>query len=173
MNKTIIISIIFSIFVISGCAHNEKKDENGQVIKKERKEVNIDKKTETGAGKLFGNLGGKSNTFDFATSNVLWRASLKSLDFIPLNNVDYSGGVIISDWYSPNNTNESIKITVEFLSNELKVSSVKIKSFKKVCNEQFVCKTSNMSNDFNNKIKNKIIQIARKLKIEDETKKNN
>ena len=75
-------------------------------------------------GGLFGEIGkNKSGTnFEFSTSNVLWRATLKSLDFLPLVNSDYSGGVIVYDWYSGKTDAQSIKITVIFLSNELKSS---------------------------------------------------
>ena len=43
---------------------------------------------------------GSKTTYEFSTSNPMWRASLEVLDFIPLSTVDYSGGMIITDWYS-------------------------------------------------------------------------
>ena len=55
---------------------------------------------------------GGNGTFDFATSNELWRASLDTLDFMPLISADYGGGIIITDWYSENKPNESIKVTI-------------------------------------------------------------
>ena len=42
--------------------------------------------------------GKKSTTYEFSTSNPLWRASLETIDFMPLATVDYSGGIIITDW---------------------------------------------------------------------------
>ena len=58
-------------------------------------------------------------TFEFASSNELWRASLDTIDFIPLASVNYSGGIIITDWYSANDdTNEQLKISIRFLTNE-------------------------------------------------------
>ena len=50
------------------------------------------------------------------------------LDFLPMTTVDYSGGMIISDWYTDNNSanNESIKISIRFLSNEVRSDSLKI-----------------------------------------------
>jgi hypothetical protein len=63
----------------------------------------------------------------------MWRASLEILDFLPLTTVDYSGGMIITDWYSDNNSNESIKITVRFLSNEIRTENLKIIVHKKTC----------------------------------------
>jgi len=161
---------IFAPLILYNCSTNDKAGDE-QVVKKKRREINVDKKAETGKTNLFGNLGGgKSTTFEFSTSNVLWRASLESLNFLPLNTVDYSGGVIISDWYSPNLSNESVKIAVRFLSSELKASSVMVKSFKKIC-ETSKCQTKNMDNSFNKKIKDQIITKAREIKISDETNK--
>ena len=64
-------------------------------------------------------MGGRlgSTNYEFSTSNPMWRASLEVLDFLPLATVDYSGGVIISDWYTDNDPNEALKITVRFLDN--------------------------------------------------------
>jgi hypothetical protein len=54
-----------------------------------------------------------SGSFEFASSNELWRASLDVIDFMPLLSANYSGGIIITDWYSEN-SEESIKITLRF-----------------------------------------------------------
>jgi hypothetical protein len=76
----------------------------------------------------------KSTTFDFASSNELWRASLDVIDFMPLSSVNYSGGIIITDWYSDeNNQNESIKISIRFLTNEIRSDALDIKIFTRKC----------------------------------------
>jgi hypothetical protein len=112
-----------------------------------------------------------STTFEFASSNILWRATLKSLDFLPLINADYSGGVVIYDWYSDKeNSNEEIKITVNFLNNEIKADSLKISAFKKTCDVQMKCFTKKLDNNFTDNIKDTILTSARSIKIE-ETKK--
>ena len=86
--------------------------------------------------------GGKTS-YEFSTSNPLWRATLDTLDFIPLATVDYSGGLIITDWYSDNQeTNESIKITIRFLSNEIRSDAMEIKVFYKNCGINLNCKIS-------------------------------
>jgi len=123
-------------------------------------------------GGLFGEIGkNKSGTnFEFSTSNVLWRATLKSLDFLPLVNSDYSGGVIVYDWYSGKTDSESIKITVRFLSSELKSSSIVVSGHKKVCNDTGKCFVEKLENKFTDEIKDSVISTARQLKIED-TKK--
>ena len=76
----------------------------------------------------------RSGTFDFANSNELWRASLDVIDFMPLSSVNYSGGIIITDWYSTNeNQNESIKISIRFLTNEIRSDALNIKIFTRKC----------------------------------------
>ena len=68
----------------------------------------------------------KGGDFEFSSSNPLWRATLEIINFMPLSNADYSGGLIITDWYNQDNSkNESIKITVRFLSNEIRSRKVR------------------------------------------------
>ena len=70
----------------------------------------------------------------------MWRASLEILDFLPLSTVDYSGGVIISDWYSDRTSqNEAIKISVRFLSNEIQTNSLNIIVHRKMCSTATKC----------------------------------
>ena len=123
-------------------------------------------------GGLFGEIGKSSSgtNFEFSTSNVLWRATLKSLDFLPLANADYSGGIIVYDWYSNKNDKESIKISVRFLSNELKSSSVMVAGHKKICDEVGKCFIEKLDNKFTDEIKESVISAARLLKIEDSKK---
>ena len=113
-------------------------------------------------------------TYEFATSNVLWRASLQSLQDIPIASANYSGGVLISDWIDSNASGTSYKIQVNFKSNELATTSLEIKTFLKKCSANYTsCKLSNGSAETNAEIKNKILNIARVLKIEDDKKKKN
>ena len=144
--------------------------------KKIRKEPSLKKRAEDGAaegGGIFNSSNMKGGTtYDFATSNVMWRATLSSLDFLPLQSVNYSGGVVITDWYSNSiNSNESIKIEVRFLSDETSSSSINILSYKKIC-ENLNCKTLKMDEKFNKKIKDQIMEEVRKLKIQEELDKN-
>ena len=109
---------------------------------------------------------------NFATSNVMWRATLKSLNFLPLLNADYAGGVIITDWYSENlNSKDSVKLTIRFLSNELRSDSIEIIAHKKSCITTENCKVTLLAENFSSEIKNSIINNARVLKIEEENKK--
>ena len=141
-----------------------------EMNERERIKQNVEK-----GGGIFGEIGksSKDTTFSFGTSNVLWRATLKSLDFMPLASIDYSGGVLVTDWYSENaNPQEKIKIMVRFLSNELRTDSVVVIAHKMNCNAQGVCSTTILNEKFNDSIKDTIINAARLIKIEDEKKKN-
>jgi len=122
-------------------------------------------------GGLFGDINNKKSsgtTYEFASSNVLWRATLKSLDFLPIINADYSGGIIIYDWYSENlNSKEQIKVSVKFLSNELRSDSIQVNVHKKICENTSNCTTSKLENKFSSEIKEKILLTARSMKIEE------
>ena len=141
-------------------------------------EPNADKRARAYADKgggIFGDINNTkkgSTTYEFSTSNVLWRATLKTLDFLPLVNADYSGGVIIYDWYSSDNkpSDEQIKISVRFLNNDVRSDSLQIISHKKICDRELKCITSKTEDKFSNEIKEQILSAARLLKIE-ETKK--
>ncbi|MBM5787907.1 MAG: DUF3576 domain-containing protein [Pelagibacterales bacterium] len=160
------------IFLITGCASKldpitgEKEIINPNVKEKARSAA--DK-----GGGIMGMIGDNKDrsAVDFGTANILWRATIKTLDFLPIATSDYSGGIIGFDWYNENlNSDEQIKIVVKFLSNELRSDSINIVSHKKTCKSQN-CVIVELGKNFSNEIKDKIITTARILKIE-ETKKN-
>ena len=88
---------------------------------------------------------------------------------MPFQTVDYSGGVIITDWHSNGNDNKQIKFTINFLSYKLATESVNVNGFIKECNQN-KCTTTKTSPELNTKIKFEILEYARTLSIED-TKK--
>jgi len=103
-----------------------------------------------------------STNYEFASSNELWRASLDSIDFMPLSSVNYSGGIIISDWYSNDeNNNESVKISIRFLTNEIRSDALDIKVFKKICKVNSSCKITQSSEELINELKRKILKTAK------------
>ena len=168
----IILIFLLPILISFGCAQKEPVlgDDN------KPKEINPFEKARAAARSgegIFGDINQSkrsSTTFEFSTSNVLWRATLQSLDFLPLVNADYSGGVIIYDWYSNENSNEQIKVTVRFLNNELRSDSVKITAHKKICDSSDRCSNSTLDQNFANSVKENIIASARALKIEEAKK---
>ena len=158
------------IVILSSCTSNEKKDDT---IKNEPKfEPNAYSRSKEFADKnpitLFKDDKDKNTNFQFGTSNVLWRASLKILDFIPLANVDYSGGIIITDWYSEGRSNkEQIKIQIRFVSTELRSDSIQVLSYKKICETNYECTNTVGNENFNREIKDLIINTALQIKIEE------
>tara|TARA_Y100000389_G_C16976294_1_gene278104 strand:- start:144 stop:491 length:348 start_codon:yes stop_codon:yes gene_type:complete len=90
----------------------------------------------------------------------MWRASLETIDFMSLSSVDYAGGLIISDWYSEDNPSEAVKITITFLSNEVRADGIKIDIRKRNCTQYNQCTVEKINNDLNKKIKDKILRKA-------------
>ena len=114
----------------------------------------------------------RGGTFDFASSNELWRASLDVIDFMPLTSVNYSGGIIITDWYSESNSNDSIKISVRFLTNELRADALDIKVFTRTCaNSLLNCKIIETDGIIVSELKREILKKAVLYKKEDKNKK--
>ena len=163
-----ILTILFVGCFLTSCVKFKYSDARENPV---RGEDRARKNVEEGRGITLGGLrdGGKT-TYEFNTSNPLWRASMETLDFLPLSTVDYSGGIIISDWYSSNEGgNESIKISVRFLSNEVATENLKIIIHKKVCSNNTNCKVSLLSNS---KIKEELhTAIIRKAAILDKESK--
>ena len=114
--------------------------------------------------------GRKGTNYEFSTSNPMWRASLETLDFLPLSNVDYSGGVIITDWYNDSSSqDESIKITIRFLSNEIQSNSIKIIIHKKECKTNNNCLVTKIKSKIEEELARTILSKA--ALIEREIKK--
>ena len=162
------------VFFLIGCAKTDPVTGEKVIIdpNPERRAAKI---RDEGGG-IFGDInkigkGSGGTNFEFATSNVLWRATLKSLDFLPLANVDYVGGIIVYDWYSDDrNPQEQIKVSIQFLSNELRTDAIKINANKRICDSSNKCQNLSVDKKFSDSIKENIITLARSLKIE-ETKK--
>jgi len=137
--------LIFTL-TLNSCGGFKKVDQRERpMTAEERRRQAVDEGRGIGIGSL--TKRGATN-YEFSSSNPLWRASLETLDFLPLSTVDYSGGTIITDWYSDNinNNQNSLKITVRFLSNEIRAGSLKIIVHKKSCSNTNSCKTSLLPN---------------------------
>ena len=161
MKKLFKTSLILTIiFFLSGCGKDFFKRSD---VKDNPVNVNerVQKNIEEGKGVRF-NLGGnKGGTFDFASANELWRASVDTLDFVPLVNASYSGGIIITDWFNGgDNTNRELKITVRFLTNEIRSDALKITVHEKICNENNKCKTNLIDTKISSEIQLAILKKA-------------
>jgi len=123
----------------------------------------VKKNLEEGKGISLKGLGGSGSmgSYQFASSNPMWRATLEILDFLPLSNVDYSGGIITTDWYNEGTaSDESIKITVRFLTNEIRADGVKIIVHKKKCNIQQKCTVKKVSSALESELQLAILKKA-------------
>ena len=171
LKKTLLYTILFLFLTSCGGAFKPKKVNTRDVPinAQDRAKKNINQGKGTSLKGLVGR--GGSTTYEFSTSNPMWRASLEILDFIPLSTVDYSGGLIISDWYSDGNTNESIKITIRFLDNQVSSENLKITVHQKTCKGNN-CKVNLLSqNKISNELKTTIIRKAALLQKNSKKKK--
>ena len=170
--KKILLSLIGIILLgfVSSCgiyapSDARKVSPNSQ----ERVKKNLEEGKGLSMKKLMGGSGGTN--YQFASSNPMWRATLEILDFLPLANVDYSGGIISTDWYNEGTaSDESIKITVRFLTNEIRSDGLKIIVHKKRCNIQQKCTVKKISSTLEQELQVAILKKA--VLFEKEFKKN-
>ena len=169
MFKKVVIILFIPLFLVLANCNKNVKDAGLGAEEKRRK--NIEEGRGVSLKGIVGNRGGSTN-YEFSSSNPMWRASLETLDFLPLITVDYSGGVIITDWYSDNSSSDSIKITVRFLSNEIRSDSLKIIVHKKVCKTSSNCTTNiSQSNLIKDELRSTILRKAALLEKSDKKKK--
>jgi len=167
-NIKLLIIIIFSSLLLFSCGLYKPVDtRNVPSQAKDKAKRNIEEGRGTSVGSLLKKRGG--GEFEFSSSNPMWRASLEIIDFMPLTTVDYSGGIIITDWYNDNqNSNEFIKITIQFLSNNVRSDSLKVQVHRKKCSGQNNCQIkehkSKISDELTASILKKAALLERSLK---------
>ena len=185
IKKSLILLVFF--FLIYSCA--KKDEEKNKIITKDDKDwlPRVEDRTARAQAEGKGLLGKKGifggnsessgGTIKFANTNVMWKATLKTLENIPLVNVDYAGGIIVTDWYGGSiGTNDNtenyqeIKITVKFTSDEIKSNSFDVISHKRTCVKN-KCSVKLGEELFNNKIKDKIIETTRSVSLAEAKKK--
>ena len=168
-----VIGLLLVFFLIASC--------NGKVPGADARKIppnakdRIKQNIEQGKGfTLMGSNKKNIGDFDFASSNELWRASLDTIDFMPLALANYSGGIIVTDWYSDGSSDdESVKISVRFLTNEIRADALAVKVFYKKCSMQNNCKVSDRSSDLANELTKKILTKAAFYEKENKVKKKN
>jgi len=164
-------TVIMILLVLTACGGFKKVDQRNRP---DGAQAKARKNIEEGRGVSVGGLTKgirRGTTYEFSTSNPMWRASLETLDFLPLTTVDYSGGIIITDWYSDNNSaKESIKISLRFLSNDIRSESLKVIVHQKICSTNLNCKIVLLSDT---KIKEELhTTILRKAALLEKQSKN-
>ena len=154
--------IILIVFTLTSCSQGFFKTGDARKNPPDPRE-RVRKNLEEGKGfRLMDSVTGNRGTnFEFASSNGLWRASLEVLDFMPLTSANYSGGVIITDWYSEQgNADESIKITIKFLSNEVRSDALDVDIFYKKCVAISNCKINKQEGQLKKEITKQILAKA-------------
>ena len=169
MKLPILLSILLVLF-LSGCSGGFKGGDARKISADPKKRVQ--KNIEEGRGfRLMGSNNKNIGEFDFASSNELWRASLDTLDFMPLALANYSGGVIVTDWYNDDEDNNvSVKISIRFVSNEIRADALIVKVFYKNCSTQQNCRISDRSNMLSAELTQKILSKAAKYEVEKKSK---
>jgi hypothetical protein len=155
--------LLLLLFIISlnSCGPLAYKKVDARKVSWDPKE-RVKKNMEEGRGfKLFDNETKLGTTYEFASSNELWRATLDTIDFMPLTTANYSGGIIVTDWYSDNqNLNENIKITVRFLTNEIRSDALDLKIFYRKCDSSNKCKIIEKEGNLTKELKKEILKKA-------------
>ena len=152
-------AIIFSFLSSCGGIWDPADARKISPSSKERVKKNLEEGKGISLGKMMD--GGSGGSYQFASSNPMWRATLEILDFLPLANVDYSGGIITTDWYSEGTSlDESIKITVRFLTNEIRSDGIRIIVHKKRCDIQQQCSIKKISSTLEQELQVAILKKA-------------
>ena len=156
--------LVIALFALTSCKGLENLPGGNARENPPDPKARVQKNLEEGRGFRLDNMlnsGNKGGDFLFASANELWRASLDTLDFMPLSAVNYSGGIIITDWYSDENSlNESVKISIRFLTNEVRADALDIKIFYKKCNQVASCKISQKTGTLSAELKKEILSKA-------------
>ena len=151
---------IITFLILNSCGLYKRSDIKDNPVNVEER---VKKNIQEGRGFRFGKGATRGGDFDFASSNPLWRSAVDVLDFVPLTNASYSGGIIITEWFSSENntesTNRELKITVRFMSNEIRADAIKVLVFEKSC-MQNNCKTKKIKSKLEGELKLAILKKA-------------
>jgi|TARA_Y100001936_G_C15861917_1_gene552941 hypothetical protein len=171
----LLIFSLISLLILSACKNPFRYTDAREIPVDGRERVK--KNIEEGRGITIFSDKPKGGVFDFASSNELWRASIEVLDFVSFTNASYSGGILITDWFSGNtesneNNQREIKITVRFLSNEIRADGIQVVIHEKVCSDKtkLDCKINKIKSSIGNDVKLAILKKAALLKKESEKK---
>ena len=175
ISKKLLLSLFVILPLLTSCEALKYKKVDARDVPNDPKE-RVKKNIEEGRG--FRIMGGntKGGVFEFASSNYLWRATLDTIDFMPLASANYSGGIVITDWYTEDNVSkESIKISVRFLSNEIRADALDIKVFLRTCDQNLNCSINENQGRLQDELRANILRKAavyKKIGIEKYKKEN-
>ena len=163
--KTIQIKFIvlldLTLFFLNSCGWYKRSDIKDNPVNVDER---VKKNVQEGRGIRFGKGSTRGGDFDFASSNPLWRGAVDVLDFVPLTNASYSGGIIITEWFSAENnsgnTNRELKLTVRFMTNEIRADAIQVLVFEKICSQNNNCKTKKIKSKLEGELKLAILKKA-------------
>ena len=161
--------ILFTVFFLNSCGGFKLPGGDARKIPvsgEERARKNVEEGRGFSLNKSLKETSRRGTNFEFASSNELWRATLEVIDFMPLTSANYSGGILITDWYSDgSNQKESIKINIRFLSNEIRADALNVDIFYKTCDDNLNCSVEKKDSDLQQELIKEILKVATKYKI--------
>lgn len=125
-----------------------------------------------GGLKVFGGEDKKADTGGIGVNALLWRASIDTINFMPISNADPFGGTIITDWYSaPNEPDERFKVNVYILGRELRADNVKVAMFRQVRGSGGSWRDAAVADSTQRQLEDAVLTRARELRIAAQSKK--
>ena len=163
MKPILYVFFIFLLILQSGCQALKYKKVDAREFPPDPKE-RVKKNLEEGRGfRLMGSTT-KGGTFDFASSNPLWRASLDIASILPIDDIDVFSGTILTDWYSlPSNQNEQIKLAIFVLDKELRSDAIRVIVYVETRNDG-IWEDSGIDNLLARNMEDLILTRARELR---------
>ena len=159
--KKLALITIFSLLLLNSCSGGKIWDPAPASEVPHSADERVRKNIEEGKGiKLLRTGESAGGTVMFASANPLWKATMDTLDFMILSSADYGGGIIITDWYSDGSSDEAIKISIRFLTNEVRSDALNIKVFYKKCRDIINCKITEKTGNLVTELKKKILNKA-------------
>ena len=156
-----VIFVTLASFLTNSCGFYKRSDVKDNPVNVDQR---VKKNIQEGRGIRFGKGATRGGDFDFASSNPLWRGAIDVMDFVPLTNASYSGGIIITEWFSAENNSENdnreLKITVQFMTNEIRADALKVIVFEKLCIKNNNCKTKKIKSKLEGELKLAILKKA-------------
>lgn len=155
---------------VAACANSRPVTDEEIMNSEERRKARV--------GKLFGEdafvfgPGGKRKREQdsgggVAVNGFLWRASLDTMSFLPLNSADPFGGVIITDWYSPpESPSERFKVQIYILDRQLRADGLRVSVFRQIRDPSGAWTNAQVTPETAADLENAILTRARQLRIE-------
>ena len=128
---TILAFALTSLATLSACGSNDGESADNSVSAPQQSEGRERGRLFGGGFGLFGGGDDEEPAAAIGVNSYLWRASLDTINFMPLQSADPFGGVIISDWHEdPNALGERFKVTIYILDQRLRADGIKVAVFR-------------------------------------------